>query len=529
MLRELAGFSASMTLTQVLFVALVRVQDVIIGRTIGTAAVGVYRTAWRTVELIAQGMIMPFSQVSLPTLGRLQDDLPAFRKAYLRIIAVSSALAFPAIIGFAVLAPDAIPLIFGDQWEESARIAQVLGFMAVPFTLNRFAGPALATLGRSALLAKIAGLQLALTVVMTLAAAPYGLLAIAAAYVIRAYLVLPIQMWAFRKYSGLGYGEVLRAIAPALLTSLVMAGALIALDRLVGPALREPSRPPARHGRAGAAVYAPSLVLFARTFVAQQVKDFKRLLPGASGEVFGRGGMTRSDHASAGMREESFGGCRDSRWMRCGSWRRRAIRPGGLSGSPQRRRFGDLGGDHRLLPAPTAGGSRATSVHGLVLRGRPAGLGAGGTDLRARRRKLRRSVAASPGVPGAAAGAIPRSRDHPAAPVDPLRHSARAPRRRDARSPGTASSGSSCGTGVVRLRRGALRLRGRAVPRHGAVPRRARAGGPRRGRVLSASHRQGASGSGARRSAPATPPGSPTGWWSSRLSVEARDGCCVAA
>ncbi len=173
----------SMTLTQILFVALVRVQDVIIGRTIGTAAVGVYRTAWRTVELIAQGVIMPFSQVALPTLGRLQDDLPAFRKAYLRIIGVSAALAFPAIIGFAVLAPSAIPFVFGDQWEESARIAQLLGFMVVPFTLNRFAGPALATLGQSGWLAKIAGLQLALTVVMTLAAAPYGLLAIAAAYV----------------------------------------------------------------------------------------------------------------------------------------------------------------------------------------------------------------------------------------------------------------------------------------------------------------------------------------------------------
>ena len=155
-LRELWAFSAGMTVTQILFVALVRVQDVIIGRTIGTAAVGVYRTAWRTVELIAQAVIMPFSQVALPTLGRLQDDLPAFRRAYVRIISVSAALAFPAIVGFAVLAPYAIPLIFGDQWAESARIARVLGFMALPFTLNRFAGPALGTLGQSGLLAKIA-------------------------------------------------------------------------------------------------------------------------------------------------------------------------------------------------------------------------------------------------------------------------------------------------------------------------------------------------------------------------------------
>jgi len=286
-LRELWGFSAGMTVTQILFVALVRVQDVIIGRTIGTAAVGVYRTAWRTVELIAQAVIMPFSQVALPTLGRLQDDLPAFRRAYLRIVSVSAALSFPAIVGFAVLAPYAIPLIFGDQWDESAQIARVLGFMALPFTLNRFAGPALGTLGQSGLLAKIAALQLVLTVVMTLAAAPYGLLAIAAAYVARAYLVLPIQMWAFRKYSGLGYGELLGSIVPALSFSFVMAGALFALDGFVG----------ARFGNrglhllvlvvVGAAVYTGSMFLFARRFVAQQIRDFKRILPGSSAKFSG--------------------------------------------------------------------------------------------------------------------------------------------------------------------------------------------------------------------------------------------------
>ena len=113
--RQPLSDSVTMTYAQVLYVALVRVQDVIIGRFIGTAAVGQYRTAWRTVELISQGVIMPFTQVALPTLGRLQDDLPAFRKAYLRITAVCSAVAVPAIVGFAVVAPDVIPLVFGPS------------------------------------------------------------------------------------------------------------------------------------------------------------------------------------------------------------------------------------------------------------------------------------------------------------------------------------------------------------------------------------------------------------------------------
>jgi O-antigen/teichoic acid export membrane protein len=277
-LRELSGYSITMTYAQVLHVALVRVQDVIIGRFIGTVAVGQYRTAWRTVDLVAQGVIMPFTQVALPTLGRLQDDLPAFRKAYLRITAVCSAVALPAIVGFAVLAPDAIPLVFGPQWAPAAPVAQVLGLMAVPFTLNRFAAPALVTLGHHAVLARLSTLQLVLTVVMSLAAAPYGLVAVAGAYVARAYLTLPLQLWAFKRYSGLGYGEVLRSIGAAFATSALMAAALAGLDAAVGESLRARDLFLLTAIPAGALVYAAGLWVLARRFVLEQVRDLRNMV-----------------------------------------------------------------------------------------------------------------------------------------------------------------------------------------------------------------------------------------------------------
>lgn len=286
-LRDLSGYSITMTYTQVLYVALVRVQDVIIGRFIGTAAVGQYRTAWRTVDLIAQGVIMPFTQVALPTLGRLQDDLPAFRKAYLRITAVCSAVALPAIVGFAVLAPDVIPLVFGPQWTPAAPVAQVLGLMAVPFTLNRFAAPALATLGRYATLARLSSLQLVLTVVLSLAAAPYGLVAIAGAYVARAYLMLPLQLRAFKRHSGLGYGEVLRSIGPAFGTSVIMAAALLALEAAAGDALRARNLFLLTAVPAGALVYLAGLWAFARRFVLEQARDLRALVAGGKASTEG--------------------------------------------------------------------------------------------------------------------------------------------------------------------------------------------------------------------------------------------------
>ncbi|HKU59902.1 MAG TPA: lipopolysaccharide biosynthesis protein [Gemmatimonadales bacterium] len=279
-LRDVAGFSSSMTVTSVLFTVLVRLQDLVVGRMIGVAAVGVYRTAWRTVDLISQTAIMPFSQVSLPVLARLQDDLPGFAKAYLRIVRVSSALALPAIIGFAVLAPDAIALVFGSRWAASAGIARILGLMAVPFTLNYFAGPALAAVNRSGTLAWIAALQVALTAILTVLAAPYGLQAIASAYVLRGYLTLPVQMHALKRHTGVPYGPVLAAIAPALTTSIVMGGALLTLYQPLKARLESPLAFLVVMVGIGAAIYLGLLLLFARGFVRREVGDLRRLVTG---------------------------------------------------------------------------------------------------------------------------------------------------------------------------------------------------------------------------------------------------------
>jgi hypothetical protein len=92
-------------------------------------------------------------------------------------------------------------------------------------------------------------------------------------------------MWAFKKYSGLGHGELLRSLAPPLLTSLIMAGTLLGLDRVIGARIGHRAAYLLFMISAGGATYAAALLLFARGFVAQQVKDVRRLLPGASAKL----------------------------------------------------------------------------------------------------------------------------------------------------------------------------------------------------------------------------------------------------
>lgn len=95
------------------------------------------------------------------------------------MIARASALSFPALLGFGVRAPTAVPLVLGEKWAEAGQLAQILAFMAFPFTLNFFASPSLSALGAGRSLITLATTQLAASVVLALAALPFALFAVA--------------------------------------------------------------------------------------------------------------------------------------------------------------------------------------------------------------------------------------------------------------------------------------------------------------------------------------------------------------
>src|SRR3546814_14783678 len=106
--------------------------------------------------------------------------------------------------------------------------------MALPVTLNFFASPSLSVLGASRSLISLSTTQLVLGVILTLAALPFGLFAVAVSYVGRAYLTLPMQLWLLRRASGIRPIDSLRAVAPPLVASSLMGVALATAIRPPG-------------------------------------------------------------------------------------------------------------------------------------------------------------------------------------------------------------------------------------------------------------------------------------------------------
>jgi O-antigen/teichoic acid export membrane protein len=292
-LKRNLGINGSLTATQLVYIAMSRMQELVIGNVIGVIAVGIYRTAWRTVDIISTGAIRPFTTVAMQTLARVKDDPVELTRAYQWMISKAAIISFPALVGFGVLAPDAVPTVFGAKWAESGELAQIFAFMALPFTLNQFASPSLGALGASRGLLVIALAQLSLTAVLTLLSAPYGIFAVACAFVARAYLMLPLQIILLKRVSGIGLRDTWRAIWQPFAASIAMGVALFAIRPVMAglgnglPFHLGPWIVLALKVAIGALVYGPVLIALSPFWRGQVLKLMRRLWAHRTGATSG--------------------------------------------------------------------------------------------------------------------------------------------------------------------------------------------------------------------------------------------------
>ena len=228
-------FGKDIVWTQIVGYLTLRSQDLIIARFMGPALLSTYRVAWRSAELLGPQLVSTFSIVALQTFSRLQDNLPELRTAYRTLLRNCSLLTVPALVGYGVSGPWLVPALFGAQWHDAGLIALPLSLLAIPFTMTYFFQSILSALGHAKWQRHVAVAEMLSAVVVCLVAVRFGLMAVAVSYVIRAYLIIPVEIGLIRKVSGLTYRDHLWAFWPSLLAASAMALVVLGLLTAVQP------------------------------------------------------------------------------------------------------------------------------------------------------------------------------------------------------------------------------------------------------------------------------------------------------
>jgi len=277
--RSVFLFSVSLVVTQLMWMLLARVQDIFISRWYGAVEVGRYRIAWRLIELIGQAVLAPIGSVSLVTLSRLQNDRVAFRNAYNKIVGAAALGTIPLLFGFGALSNDMIALLFGDKWGNAGDIATVLVLMSVPFVTNFFASSALSAVNRAESILSVAALQFAATLLLTWLLVPYGILAVAAGYVLRAWLTMPYQQYVLHRYAGIDSLGTFKAVALPFCGAAVMAVCVWFAHPVIAEHVQSRWLVLGISIGIGAIIYLAFLPVFGRSAIRPYIALGKSLLP----------------------------------------------------------------------------------------------------------------------------------------------------------------------------------------------------------------------------------------------------------
>ncbi|MRR18423.1 MAG: colanic acid exporter, partial [Deltaproteobacteria bacterium] len=88
----------------------------LIGSLLGAKALGYYTLAYNLI-IRPTAMINPvITTVAFPVFAKMQHDRDGLKEGYLKVMQLLSFFNFPLMAGLAVVAPLAVPVVFGDQW-----------------------------------------------------------------------------------------------------------------------------------------------------------------------------------------------------------------------------------------------------------------------------------------------------------------------------------------------------------------------------------------------------------------------------
>lgn len=223
--RRLIRYGRHIFYVNVMSMARLKADQIVILLGLGDAALGIYYVAARIPEIAIFGVNVAITKVIFPAYARIAHDRVALARAYLDTIRGCMAVMAPVSIGLAMVADPLVPLLFGDDWLGAVPILQVLVLSGIPLTLGWSAGDVFKSTGRPELLTRLYLRELSVTVPLVCAAA-FGtgeLALVAMAMVAGECAASGFRLWFMQRYEGVTVRATLGVVVRPLAAALTMA------------------------------------------------------------------------------------------------------------------------------------------------------------------------------------------------------------------------------------------------------------------------------------------------------------------
>jgi PST family polysaccharide transporter len=258
---------------------------IVVGRMLGVAVLGDYRIAMNLASGPAEKVSTLLMRTATPLFANVKDDHALVRRFYLIMVEILSLIVTPAMVGLAVVAPLAIPVVFGATWNASITPVRWLALFMIVRTMGILTEQVLISqkMTRFTMRMSIANLAM-MPVAFVIGALWKGMAGVAAAWLYLSPLtIVPLLIVLFHTIH-LPYRSYLAALVPAVTGSAGMCLAVLAI-RSILPASWPAQTALAVQVAAGAAVYGAILILAFRERVLRYVRFLQDLRKGKTSPV----------------------------------------------------------------------------------------------------------------------------------------------------------------------------------------------------------------------------------------------------
>ncbi len=134
--RELFSFSKYLLLNNMIQFFNTRFLELILGRILSIASVGLYSISWEISSIPAIELIAPINRAVYPGYARVASDKQRLKTLYLNTIGLIVLLITPVSIGLICVARPAVLLFLGERWNDAIPLIEILSLACLFIQMN---------------------------------------------------------------------------------------------------------------------------------------------------------------------------------------------------------------------------------------------------------------------------------------------------------------------------------------------------------------------------------------------------------
>lgn len=273
-LRENMQFGSRLTGAGIVSFLARNIDNILIGRFMGTEALGFYALAF---QIVSMPQMIVAGSVYYTLFAGSSEAVRSGRSPKNQFLAIFRGimlLCMPAIVGLAATANLSMPLVMGVQWTPAAELIVLLA----PFGFCQLVGAAfegmLSGLGRADTLLRAQLLSSGATIVAILAAVHFGSPAVAIGVSLTAFISPVVSMRAIARDCAIGHRELYETIRNPIAASLLMGVGVATLQHLF-PATLPLFAALTICVVAGVVLYAGAMLVLLRERFSEEIAEIK--------------------------------------------------------------------------------------------------------------------------------------------------------------------------------------------------------------------------------------------------------------